>query len=119
MRCVVIWSIREDQYVDLPSLTSTFLLSIPYKYLLTSTAASRSSGLETRIHLTGNGRKRLSVDDALDDIMKEDGEKSLPSTAASTWVYISGPNAFIEAGEVACKKRQKRGVEWYGARWDI
>lgn len=35
------------------------------------------------------------------------------------WVYISGPNPFIAAGEKACKARQGRGVEWYGARWDI
>jgi len=35
------------------------------------------------------------------------------------WVYISGPNAFIAAGEAACKKRRGRGVECYGAKWDI
>jgi hypothetical protein len=43
---------------------------------------------------------------------KEDGEKM-----DSIWVYLSGPNKFIDAGEAACK--DAKGVEWYGARWEI
>ena len=31
-----------------------------------------------------------------------------------TWCYLSGPNAFIEGGERACRRV---GVEYYGARW--
>ncbi|KUJ09556.1 uncharacterized protein LY89DRAFT_675728 [Mollisia scopiformis] len=93
-RCVVIWSVREEHFIQLPELSS-----------------APSSGLDVRVHLTGPGKQRLSVDDALDRILGEG--------ASSTWVYISGPNAFIAAGEMACKKRQERGVEWYGARWDI
>ena len=31
-----------------------------------------------------------------------------------TWCYVSGPNAFIEGGERACRRV---GVEYYGARW--
>lgn len=33
------------------------------------------------------------------------------------WVYLSGPNPFIQAGEAACKA--SGGVEWFGARWSI
>ena len=123
-RCIVIWSVREDQYIALPALKSKHRLSfyrpssspLTKATLLTNAlAGSQCSGLEAQIHLTGNGRKRLSVGDALDDILKS-GRESLRSTPPSTWVYISGPNAFIEGVELACKKRKDKGVEWYGAR---
>lgn len=69
--------------------------------------------------MTGGGRQRLSVGDELDEILKTNVNEGSPGSPASTWVYISGPNAFIEAGETACKERQMRGLEWYGAKWDI
>lgn len=116
-RCVVIWSVREDAYIDLPGLQSEFsLLSLLY---ITNNRWKGSPGMghETQIHLTGNGRKRLSVGDALDKIIQEDTTDT--PDPASIWVYLSGPNAFIEAGETACKERHSSGVDWYGARWDI
>ena len=61
-----------------------------------------------QIHLTGNERPRLDVVKTLADV--RGGE-------AKTWVYLSGPNPFIEAGEAAC--RANGGVEWFGARWSI
>ena len=33
------------------------------------------------------------------------------------WVYVSGPNAFIEVGKGACKKLA--GVDWYAASWEV
>lgn len=60
--------------------------------------------------------------DSLDEILEEDGKRSGRSetvSMSSTWVYISGPNPFIAAGEEACKKRHGKGVDWYGAKWDI
>jgi hypothetical protein len=83
---------------------------------------TRTPGLEVRIHLTGKGRSRLSVDDSLDEILEEDQKRcraSKTTSVSSTWVYISGPNPFIAAGEEACKKRHENGVDWYGAKWDI
>ena len=74
---------------------------------------TNTSQLEVRTHLTGNGRKRVSIGDELDDIINSS------EVGSSTWAYISGPNAFIAAGEAACKERQSKGVEWYGAKWDI
>lgn len=63
----------------------------------------------------------------LDSIL--DGESSEPSSPGvstlvkqpkkqrpSTWVYLSGPNAYIASGEKACKET---GIDYYGARWDI
>lgn len=70
-----------------------------------------------KIHLTGNDRERLSVDDALDQILDESEESF--GGVESMWVYISGPHAFITAGEEACKKRKGRGIDWYGAKWDV
>lgn len=55
----------------------------------------------------------------LDDIFGPGKEASEATETSKSWVYISGPNAFIEAGEEACRARHSRGVDCYGARWDI
>lgn len=60
---------------------------------------SESSGLEVGIHLTGNGQKRLPIGAVLDDILDPGRGPSLRETPPSTWVYISGPHAFIEEGD--------------------
>lgn len=62
-----------------------------------------------RSHLTGKGHERLDAREAVREICGEDGPP--PSR---TWVYISGPNAFIEAGERVCREA---GVGFFGARW--
>jgi len=55
----------------------------------------------------------------LDKLLTEDEKCSLITSRPSMWVYISEPNAFVAAGEKAGKEKQQRGVEWYGAKWDI
>lgn len=87
-RCIVLWSVRESDYVDLPFFQKT-------------------PGLEVRPHLTGRGRQRLDAKEAIGGICKD-------QPGSTTWVYISGPNPFIEAGEKACREQ---GVAFYGARW--
>jgi hypothetical protein len=62
------------------------------------------------VNLTGKDRPRLNIEERLNSIGAE------PDTGP-IWVYLSGPNAFIEAGEKACKAAP--GVDWYGARWNI
>ena len=62
-------------------------------------------GLEVRSFLTGKGRRRVKMKETIDSI-KENGGR--------TWVYISGPGPFIEAGEKACRRS---GVDFFGARW--
>ena len=69
-----------------------------------------SAGLEVHTHLTGEGRPRLDMNKTLSSIVDE-------SPGDSVWVYLSGPNRFIEAGEQACQALS--GVAWYAARWDI
>ena len=65
-------------------------------------------GLEVRTHLTGPSHGRLNMEKTISDICAaEEG-------GGRTWVYLSGPNAFISTGEAACRKV---GVEYYGARW--
>lgn len=62
-------------------------------------------GLEVRSFLTGKGRSRMNMEETIGGI-KVNGSR--------TWVYISGPNPFIEAGERACRRS---GVDFFGARW--
>ena len=62
-------------------------------------------GLEVRPFFTGKGHSRINMDETIDSIKANGGK---------TWVYISGPNSFIEAGE---KASRRSGVDFYGARW--
>jgi len=88
-RCIVVWSVRESDYIKLPFFQADTV------------------GLEVRPHLTGPGHDRL---DALEMI----SQTCSSQPGSSTWVYISGPNPFIEAGETACRTM---GVPYFGARW--
>ena len=135
-RCVVVWSVREEDYVALPFLQGTTpsqsQMPITTRQFLTPSHSDLSplitdfvfvsivhpaSNLQVQTHLTGNGRPRLDVAQTLEAI-RADGD---PKAVDSVWVYISGPNKFIEAGERACKAAAAAsgGIEWYGARWDI
>lgn len=87
-RCVVVWSVREADYIDLPFWH-----------------ADTTPGLEVRSCLTGKGRVRVNMEETIGSITEKGGR---------TWVYISGPNPFIEAGEKACRQF---GVDFFGARW--
>ena len=89
-KCIVVWSVREDDYAELP-----FLRPWP--------------GLEVREHLTGKGRQRLDLSETLQEIVKENPGR--------TWVYLSGSTDFVVTGEKVCKTMEGRGVEYYGARW--
>lgn len=120
-RCLVLWSVRAADHIDL-------LAHFP--------ALHHVAGLDFRAHLTGAGRARLDARAAVADVVaigKAEAEANgqdlagarggdVPSAGdgarsyADVWVYISGPNAFIEAGETACRAL---GVEYYGARWDV
>jgi hypothetical protein len=91
-RCLVVWTVKEEDYVELPFV----------KFSL-------ESGLEFRTHLTGQGRQRLDIKALLAE--ESNGADD------NAWVYISGPNRFILAAEKACKATP--GIAYYGARWDI
>ena len=89
-RCIVVWSVRESDYTKLPFFNE------------------QTPGLEVRPHLTGKGRDRLDARQTISELCSSE-----PATGR-TWVYISGPNPFIEAGEKACRALN---VSYYGARW--
>ncbi|KAI9743522.1 MAG: hypothetical protein M1818_002836 [Claussenomyces sp. TS43310] len=121
-RCVVIWSVKEEDYIELPFLQGKLLFRIPPLLHASDLLTRRLSGvedppsdLEVHLHLTGKGRPRLDMARALAEVQR--GEKSADAARSASWVYIAGPNPFIEAGERACKSTP--GVEWYGAKWDI
>lgn len=89
-KCVIVWSVREDDYIALPSLQQGAM-----------------DKLEVKVRLTGNARPRMDMNATLREICAEQ--------PGSTWAYISGPTAFVTAGEEACQGID--GLEYFGARW--
>ena len=87
-RCIIIWSVRRSDHIDLPFFKET-------------------PGLEVRSHLTGLGHDRLDAGKTISEICSS-------AQGDTTWVYISGPNPFIEAGEKACRRLD---LPYFGARW--
>lgn len=88
-RCVIVWSVKETDDIELPFIQPM------------------AEGLELRKFLTGPGRKRVDLSEELGEIAKGGGR---------TWVYISGPTAFLNAGKVACQIVQSLAdVVYYAA----
>ena len=105
-RCVVLWSVRETEYIDLPfwqSKQTSRCLWLDQRSDFVVVGVT--PGLEVRPFLTGKGRDRINMEETIGSITESGGR---------TWVYISGPNPFIEAGEKACRRF---GVDFFGARW--
>lgn len=90
-RCIIIWTVRSEDWIELPFWDT-------------------SSGLEVQTHLTGQGRPRIDMYEKLMKARESDPEGRM-------WVYISGPNAFIEAGKTACKAVGH--VNMYAPSWDV
>ena len=94
-RCIVVWSVRASEEVPL----------LPF------IDASATDGLELRTYPTGpGGGERVDLRGSLAEIQAGD-------RTGRTWVYVSGPKAFIAAGEEAC--RVVGGVDCFAASWDI
>ena len=100
-RCLIVWVVKEEDYIELPGL------HVPAE-----------SSLEVRVHMTGKGRKAVCYYNTLDGVLLRDPEREGRGAAfgvdekASVWVYVSGSERFVEKAEKACKARQGRGVEW-------
>ena len=92
-RCIIIWSVREEDVIDI------------------RIDRCLEAGVELQTHLTGSGRKRMNATERLETIRSEDPQ------GTSTWVYISGPKPFIQSAEQACKAADK--VDYYAASWEI
>jgi len=90
-KCSIIWSVKSTDFVELPFI-------------------EKCEGLEMQTYLTGPGRARVDVDQVLGDVREAEPK-------GRTWVYISGPNPFIEAGKRACKAAGD--VEFYAPSWEI
>ena len=109
-RCVIIWSVRTEAYIDLPYIQGEQPISMAHRivlhrYLLC--LADPTTSLEVQVHLTGKGRPRLDIQERLGSIRGQ-------SSIGPIWVYLSGPSPFIISGEDACKTTP--GVEWYSAK---
>lgn len=111
-RCLVFWSVKAEDYVDLPCLKGrTTFHNFQLSCILTQIClADQTANLQVHVHLTGNGGSRLRIEETLSSICRE-------SPGGSSWVYLSSPNKYIISGEKACKANP--GVEWYSAKWDI
>ncbi|KAL8848280.1 MAG: hypothetical protein Q9221_006679 [Calogaya cf. arnoldii] len=91
-RCIVVWSVREKDHIDLRPLMPT-------------------SDVELQVCLTGPGKPRQDITAMLSGITQNMPPK------ARTWAYISGPKGFIEAAKRGCKAAPK--VEYHAASWEI
>jgi len=89
-KCVIIWSVKKTDDIELPFLEL------------------KTEGLEFKKFLTGSGAKRVDLEVEVREAVKEGGR---------AWAYCSGPAVFIEAGKEACGV--VGGVEFYGASWDV
>lgn len=90
--CLVVWSVQSALHVPLPFFEPS------------------CEGLELRTCLTGPGRHRVDMRQVLLDWRERDRH-------GRSWVYISGPKAYIRAAEEAC--REVGGVDVFAASWDI
>ncbi|KAG8526386.1 uncharacterized protein KY384_000380 [Bacidia gigantensis] len=110
-RCIIMWSVKAQDDIDLPIPTSC-------------------EGLEVRKFLTGDGRKRVDLKYELDRITCGGEGSTDGGNPNRTWVYVSGPKAFIAAGKEACTTVQKKkeskvsgwmskgSLDFYAASWD-
>ena len=92
-RCIIIWSVKETEDIELPFIEP------------------RAEGLELRKCLTGPGRSRVNLGQALSEIcVKEKGG------GGCSWVYISGPDKYIDSGREACQEVQRHTeLDFYAA----
>ncbi|KAL8777166.1 MAG: hypothetical protein Q9213_007981 [Squamulea squamosa] len=91
-RCIIVWSVRESDYVDLPPL-------------------EMNSEVQVQVCLTGPGKPRQDIT----AIMAQFSQTMPPD--AGIWVYISGPAGFIENAKTVCKAMPN--VEYHAASWEI
>ena len=71
-------------------------------------------------HLTGPGRPRLDMQEAIRRATSAEPGSLVTDDGVSgkkTWVYISGPKPFMDAGKKACEAVE--GVDVYAPSWDI
>ncbi|KAL8721672.1 MAG: hypothetical protein Q9181_007656 [Wetmoreana brouardii] len=91
-KCLIAWSVREKDYIDLPCL-------------------EQSPNLEIQLCLTGPGKPRQNIK----KIMAE--ARNTVGPGAAIWAYISGPKGFTENAKTVCKAMPC--VDYHAASWDI
>lgn len=93
LRCIIIWSVKETEDIELPFLEP------------------KAEGLELRKCLTGPGRSRVDLGQALSEICVK-GRKE----GGCSWVYISGPDKYVDSGREACQEVQRHTeLDFYAA----
>ena len=92
-RCIIMWSVKETEDIQLPFLEP------------------KSEGLELRKCLTGPGRSRVDLGQALSEICVKERREG-----GASWVYISGPDKYVDSGREACQEVQRHTeLDFYAA----
>lgn len=92
-RCIILWSVKESEDIDLPFLEP------------------KAEGLELRKCLTGPGRSRVDLGQALSEICVKERREG-----GCSWVYISGPDKYVHSGREACQEVQRHTeLDFYAA----
>ena len=92
-RCVIIWSVKETEDIKLPFIEP------------------KAEGLVLRKCLTGPGRSRVDLGQALSEICVKERREG-----ACSWVYISGPDKYVHSGREACQEVQRHAaLDFYAA----
>ena len=92
-RCIIIWSVKETEDIEMPFIEP------------------KAEGLELRKCLTGPGRSRVDLGQALSEICVKERKEG-----GSSWVYISGPDKYIDSGREACQEVQRHTeLDFYAA----
>lgn len=119
----IIWSVRRNDYIDLPLPRADGLEMAPYLTGPADLADNNGEGVDgtappakkpPRLDMRAAVREARDAARAL--ARDQEGDGAGGNGNGRLWVYISGPNGFIAVAEEACKKE---GVSYYGARWDI
>lgn len=104
----IVWSLKEYEQIDLPEVEKL---------------KQHSKHVEMTTHLTGPARTRINFEQIVRDWQQT--RKVEDIAKGKTWIYFSGPDAFMNIGETACVQwndivtSEQDKVEWYCARWDV
>ena len=119
-RFTIFWSIRSSENADLLDVQ-----------MMMTEAHALGVQIELHRHLTGVGKQRLNFKETIERCISPVESVEKPVTddrpthrrPGDTWIYFSGPTAFMNDGETACHVLKETSVGeslvWHCAKWDV